>query len=186
MSGEKQAMHKRSAEIAFCGMFAALTIALMLLGGVIPLATYLVPMLCGLLLLPVMMEFGQRAALTTFLAAALLSLLLGFDKEAAFFYLLAGGYPLVKWRMDRIHPPVLRLGAKLLFFLGALAVLYGALALLFPMEAVFTEFREMGALLALLFALVYILSMLLYDRLLLPLSLIYVNRVKPRLSFLRR
>ena len=34
----------------------------MLLGGVIPIATYAVPMLCGLILLPVLLEFDAPAA----------------------------------------------------------------------------------------------------------------------------
>ena len=94
--------HRQSLMIAFCGMAAGLSVAIMLLGGVIPAATYAVPMLCGLLLLPVLLEFGPKAAWTVYIAVSLLALMLGFDKEAAFFYIFIGYYPIVKWKIERV------------------------------------------------------------------------------------
>ena len=84
MSNHSKA-RKQSMMAAFCGMAAGLSMAVMLLGGVIPIATYAVPMLCGLLLLPILLEFGERAAWATFFAVSALALMLDFDKEAAFF-----------------------------------------------------------------------------------------------------
>ena len=75
MDSRKKARHQ-SAMIAFCGMTVALSVVLLLLGGVIPVATYAVPMLAGLLLLPALLEFGLKAAWMTFFTTALLSLLL--------------------------------------------------------------------------------------------------------------
>jgi hypothetical protein len=105
MDSRKKA-RRQSAMVAFCGMTVALSVVLLLLGGVIPVATYAVPMFTGLLLLPVLLEFGYKAAWTTFFAAALLSLFLDFDKEAAFFYLFVGYYPIIKWRLDRLQPRI--------------------------------------------------------------------------------
>ena len=51
MASNRNAARRQSVMIAFCGMAAGLSIVVMLLGGVIPVATYAVPMLCGLLLL---------------------------------------------------------------------------------------------------------------------------------------
>ncbi|MBR1584533.1 MAG: hypothetical protein IJ662_03215 [Clostridia bacterium] len=171
--------------VAFCGMTAALSAVIMLLGGVIPIATYAVPMLCGLLILPILLEFGARPAWATFAAVGLLSLMLGFDKEAAFFYLLIiGYYPIVKWRIDKAFSPVRRLLVKLFLFAAAFALMYALLALLFPVEAALQEFAEMGSALTVAFAAVYLLSMLLYDRLLTPFAMLYWNRVRPKLRFL--
>ena len=175
-----------SIRIAYCGMAAALCAVIMLLGGVIPVATYAVPMLCGLVLLPLLMEFGEKAAVATYAAVALLALLLGFDKEAAFFYVFLGYYPIVKWKMDRLPGKPMRMLAKLLFFSLSLGLMYGLLALLFPSLAAFAEFREMGVLLLILFALMMLLALMLYDRLLLPASLLYLNRIRPKLRFLKR
>ena len=185
MADNRMTSRRQSVRIAYCGMAAALSAALMLLGGVIPAATYAVPMLCGLLLLPVMLEFDAKAAWTTYAAAALIVLILGFDKEAAFFYIFLGYYPIVKWKLDRIASRPKRLAAKTLLFTVALAAMYGLLALLFPMAAFMREFGDMGAAMAVAFAALYIFCMLLYDRLLLPMALIYMNRIRPRLKFLR-
>ena len=186
MSEKRTASRRQSARIAYCGMAAALSVALMLLGGVIPAATYAVPMLCGLLLLPVMLEFDARAAWITYAAAALIALMLDFDKEAAFFYIFLGYYPIVKWRLDRLPGRAARLGAKILLFALSMGVMYGLLYLLFPMAAFMTEFKEMGAAMTVAFAALFLICMLIYDRLLPRIALLYWNRVRPKLKFLRR
>ncbi len=186
MPSNRKSARRQSLMAAFCGMAAGLSVVIMLLGGVIPIATYAVPMLCGLLLLPILLEFGKTAAWATFFAVAALTLLLGFDKEAAFFYLFIGYYPIVKWPMDKIKPQWLRIGCKLALFTGAMAVMYALLALLFPMGAYLEEFQEMGVIMTVGFFAVYDLSMLLFDRLLMGAVMLYANRIRPKLSFLRK
>ena len=186
MASNRMTARRQSAMVAFCGMAAALSAAVMLLGGVIPAAAYAVPMLCGLLLLPVQIEFGRRAAWATFFSTAALALLLDFDKEAAFFYLFIGYYPIVKWRLDRIRPKGKRVAAKLLLFTAALVLMYALLYLLFPVAAALEEFREMGVALSIGFVLLYDGCMLLYDRLLMAAVIIYANKIQPKLKFLRR
>ena len=44
----------------------------------------------------------------------------------------------------------------------------------------------MGVALTVAFAALYVVTMLIYDRLLLPLAMIYMNRVRPKLTFLKR
>ena len=186
MATNRNTARRQSVMIAFCGMAAGLSIVIMLLGGVIPAATYAVPMLCGLLLLPILLEFGQAAAWATYVAAAALALLMDFDKEAAFFYLFIGYYPIVKWRLDRTKGKFRRLMVKLLLFTAAIAVLYALLALLFPLAEMMQEFREMGLWMTILFVILYDFCMLLYDRLLLRMVAVYANRIRPKLSFLLR
>ena len=186
MAESRESARRKSLRVAYCGMTAALSVALMLLGGVIPAATYAVPLLCGLLLLPVLLEFDVKAAWSTYAAAALIALLMDFDKEAAFFYIFLGYYPIVKWRLDRIKNKYRRTAAKLLLFAAAMGLMYGLLALLFPTAAFLAEFRAMGLWMLAGFALVYEGCMLAYDRLLVPMALLYVNRIRPRLKFLRR
>lgn len=186
MAYDRSTARRQSMMVAFCGMAAGLSVVMMLLGGVIPIATYAVPMLCGLILLPVLLEFGQAAAWATFFSVAFLSLLLGFDKEAAFFYLFLGYYPIVKWRLDQLKPPFFRILMKALLFIGAMGAMYGLLSLLFPLEAFMREFQEMGAAALALFILVYAVCMFLYDRLLMPMVLFYANRIQPKMKFLRK
>lgn len=185
MDSRKKA-RRQSAMIAFCGMTVALSVVLLLLGGVIPIATYAVPMLTGLFLLPVLLEFGFKAAWTTFFATALLSLFLDFDKEAAFFYLFIGYYPIIKWRLDHLQPHVRMWCAKLAVFVMAMGLTYGFLALLLPAAAVWQEFSEMGTIVMIGFIVLFLFCLILYDRLLTPIAILYVRRIQPKLKMLRK
>lgn len=184
---QRRSTQRQSAMMAFCGMAAALSIAVMLLGTMIPAATYAVPLFCGLLLLPVMLEFGRKAAWLTYAATTIIAILLGLDKEAAFFYLFLGWYPLVKWQLDAaIHSKPLNLLIKLTIFTAALAAMYSLLAFVLHLDAITQEFSAMGPWLLIAFALIFDLCMLLYDRVLFPMAILYTNRIKPKLKFLRR
>lgn len=177
---------QQSGKIAFCGMMVALSVALMLTGGLIPIATYCAPMISGILLLPILLEYGKKTAWTAFAAVSLISLFLGFDKEAAFFYLFLGYYPIVKWEIERIKKKPVRICVKLLVFNIAIAAMYAVLGFLLHMDAVMAEFNEMGTLLLIVFALTLNACMLLYDRLLMPLTIIYINKLRPKLKFLKQ
>lgn len=89
MSTNRSRSRKESGKIAFCGLMVALSVVLMLSGGLIPIATYCAPMAGGLLLLPILLEYGKKPAWTAYAATSLITLLLGADKEAAFFYLFS-------------------------------------------------------------------------------------------------
>ncbi|MBQ4264725.1 MAG: hypothetical protein IJB85_04355 [Clostridia bacterium] len=181
----RSSSREQSKRIAFCGLTAALSVALMLTGGLIPIATYCAPMAAGILLLPVMLEYGKKSAWTAYAAVALITLLMGVDKEASFFYLFIGYYPLLKWEIERIKNKKLRLLCKLLVFNAAVIIMYLVLGFLLNMNALIQEFTQMGAALLLLFLAMLNACLLLYDRLLLPMVYLYVNRIRPRLRFIR-
>ena len=172
--------------MAYCGMMAALSVALMLMGGVIPIATYCVPMMSSILLLPLLFEFGRSAAWTAFASVSIITLLLGVDKEAAFFYLFLGYYPIVKWDLERIRRKQLRLTAKLILFNASILIMYLFLGAVLNMDAVVQEFMTMGPWLLIAFAVLLNVCLLLYDKLLLPLLYLYANRIRPRFRFLAR
>ena len=122
---------QQSWAVALCGMSVAVSVVLMLLGAIIPVAMFIAPAAGGIFIGAVALECGRRWAWTAYAAAALLGLLLVPDKETAlFFAALLGYYPLVKPRFDRIRPAPLRVGAKLLLCNGSVLVLYGLLFLL--------------------------------------------------------
>ena len=186
MATKRANARRQSLTAAFCGMAAGLSTAIMLLGGVIPAATYAVPMLCGILLLPLLIEFGKKAAWAAFFATAALALLLGLDKEAAFFYLFMGYYPIVKWPLDRIRKKTKRIAVKALLFSGALCAMYRLLFLLFPLEAMVREWKEMGVVLSILFGVAYVGCMFLYDGLLVRLLPVYAVKIRPKFKALMR
>ena len=117
--------------LALSGMLAAVALVIMCLGGIIPLATYILPMLCTVTACLVMHFCGLRLAWVWYVAVAFLSLLLCPDKEAAGVFLLLGYYPMVKPALERSR---LRIIWKILLFNGAVALLYGFLLKLMGVE----------------------------------------------------
>ena len=100
---------RKSWAMAYCGMAAALSVALMLLGAVVPVLMFIAPAVASLLIATVCVECGRTMALTAYGAVSLLSLLFVPDKEVALvFVFLLGYYPLVKPRFERIHLPLVR------------------------------------------------------------------------------
>lgn len=127
--------------MALGGVLAAAAMVIMCLGGLIPVATYLCPMLCTLLLCAVLGRCGARIAWAWYGAVALLALLMGPDKEASAVFLCLGYYPILKPKLDQM---VLSWLWKLLLFNGAISVLYLVLLRLLGIDAATEEFQGLG------------------------------------------
>ena len=134
-------MKLKSSQMALGGMMAALAVIIMSLGGMIPVATYVCPMLCTLLLQFVRGSCGNRVAWAWYGAVSLLGLLLGPDKEAAAVFCCLGYYPIIKPRMDKL--PLSWLW-KSIFFNAVILLMYWALIHLFGMVQTGDEFAAMG------------------------------------------
>ena len=65
--------HQKSWAMAYCGIVAALCVALMLLGAVIPIAMFIAPAVAGFLVATVCVECGMQLALTAYAAVSLLA-----------------------------------------------------------------------------------------------------------------
>ena len=57
---------RKSWAMAYCGMAAALCVALMLLGAVVPVLMFIAPAVASLLIATVCMECGMKMALTAY------------------------------------------------------------------------------------------------------------------------
>ena len=115
-----------SRRMALCGMLTALAVVILLLGGLLPLATFCAPVLAMAALLPVL-ECGPRAAGIAWAATSLLALLLAADREMAMVMLFFGWYPILRPRIARMTSPLTRLAAKVLLCSALIALLYGLL-----------------------------------------------------------
>lgn len=133
--------HTPASLIAFGGIFAALAIVIMMLGGLIPIATYVSPMLCTILLQIVLTRCGTRIAWAWFGAVAVLGILLSPDKEAAGVFLVIGYYPILKPGMDKMHGVFLW---KAAFFNSSVLVLYFFLLKVFGLEGLSEDFADFG------------------------------------------
>jgi len=127
--------------IALGGMMAALAVVIMSLGGMIPVATFVCPVMCMMLLNFVLKMCGRRIGWAWYGAVAILSLLLGPDKEAAAVFLFLGYYPIIKPKLDGLK---LGLILKLLLFNAVILVMYWILIHLFGMDQIASEYQELG------------------------------------------
>ena len=130
-----------AANIAFGGVLAALAVVIMSMGTIIPVATYVCPMLASLVLELVRKTCGSRIAWAWYGAVAILSLLLAPDKEAAAVFLALGYYPIVKPKLDGAKGKWLWKG---LLFNGVILLTYWLMMHLLGFDQLAAEFAEMG------------------------------------------
>lgn len=130
-----------AANVALGGVLAALAVVIMSMGTLIPVATYVCPMLCMVLLRTVLQTCGKQIAWGWYGAVAILSILLAPDKEAAAVFAFLGYYPIAKPTLDKTRLSWLWKG---LLFNSAILVMYWLLMHLFGLEQVTAEFAEMG------------------------------------------
>lgn len=123
-----------SRQMALCGVLSALAVVLLLTGSIIPLATFCAPLLAMVALLPILLEYGIRAAGTAYVAVSILALLLASDRELALVYAAFGWYPLLRaLLMGRKLARPVRLAVQLALCNLVVALLYGVVLRLMGM-----------------------------------------------------
>ena len=130
-----------AARISLGGMLAALAVVIMNLVGIIPVATFVCPMLCMMILTLVLRFCGKRIGWAWYGAVSILSVLMGPDKEAAAIFAFIGYYPLLKPAFDRLKSGAL---LKFIFFNGVILLMYWLLINLFGLAEIAREYRELG------------------------------------------
>lgn len=176
-------MKNQSRRMALAGMMVALGTAAMLLGGVIPMATFCCPAIAGLALLPVVVECGRKWTVAAYAAVAALSLMLSPDKESALLFAFLGYYPALKTVIDRIPRAIPRLLAKLAVFNLAAGAMMLMVTFVLDMQAIVQEYAEMTRGMLIAFVLLANLTLLIYDRMLAVMSVVYVRKLRPKLKF---
>ena len=150
-------------QIALGGVLAALAVVIMCLGGLIPIATFVCPMICMVMLQLICRLCGKRIGWAWYGCVAILSVLLGPDKEAAAVFVFLGYYPIIKPKMDRIKPSWLWKGV---YFNAVILLLYQILIRLFGMDQLATEYRDLGTVLTAVMLAIGNLCFFLLDRVL--------------------
>ena len=173
---------RKSWAMAYCGMAAALCVALMLLGAVIPVLMFIAPAVASFLIATVCMECGKTMAWTAYGAVSVLALLFVLDKEEALtFVFLLGYYPLVKPRFERVRPALLRGAAKLALCNGSILLLYGLVLLLVPGGSISQDLMGTALAVSLTTLAMGNVAFLLYDRALHNMLQVYRILWQPRL-----
>ena len=146
--------------MALGGTLTATAVVIMCLGSIIPVNTYLCPVLCILITRVVLERCGKRIGWCYYIATALLSLMLAPDREAALVYAFLGYYPMIRPFFEKLG--VFGWYAKLLLFTLAGAASYGMLLLVMGAGAAMTEGWLLTAVTVFLWDLLFLLT----DRLL--------------------
>lgn len=120
---------------------AALAIVIMCLGGLIPFATFVCPMLCCMITKLVLSMCGKRIAWAWYGAVAVLSVLMAPDKEAAAVFVFLGYYPIVKPWMDKQRLSWLWKG---LLFNCAILLMYWLLIHILGLSEIANDYEEAG------------------------------------------
>lgn len=149
-------------KVAIGGLISAFSLTLLLLTGVFPFGTYAFPVISGVLLIAIFLEFGFRWAMLVYGVISILSLFFVADKEAAlFFMLLFGYYPVVKSYIEKIKSKAVQYIIKLVIFnIGAVAV-YFIMLFIFGMDT--DAFVIFGVNIPLVFLLVGNVIFVIYD-----------------------
>lgn len=148
---------------AIGGVMAALAVVIMCLGGMIPFATFVCPMFCMLMLQLVASLCGQRIGWAWYASVAILSMLLGPDKEAAAVFVFLGYYPLLKPKLEKL--PLVWLW-KAVLFNTAIGLMYCVLIHLFGMVELAEEYQQMGTIMLLVTLILGNVTFFLLDRVL--------------------
>ena len=133
----------RTWNIAFGGILAGIAIVIMCLGTIIPIATFVCPLICCLLCCIVMQLCGAKIAVAWYVAVAFLAVFMCPDKEAALVFIAFGYYPLIKQLLDKI---LLSFLFKVLYFNFSVLVLYSFGLRLVGMQELQFEYTQLGVL----------------------------------------
>ena len=170
-------MRSKTSKVALCGVIAALSVVVLFLTGVVPVATIALPAVAGCFLIAVVAETDVRSGVAVYAIVSVLAALLVPDREATLFYIVFFGYyPALYGTLSRIRNSVARWAAKLLVF-NAAAVLEALLAvwLGIPLAEILPFGWPFIPVLLLLMNAVFIL----YDLALNGLIVFYIRRLHP-------
>ena len=130
MSRQYRSRAFKTKRLALSAVLCALGVVIMGFGAILEVMDITTTMLASLLLLPIMLCYGNGYAVISYAVTAVLSLILMPHSFAPWMYLgLLGYYPMVKSKIDRL-PKALSLILKFLLLLAALAVYFVAFYLL--------------------------------------------------------
>lgn len=168
---------KKSAQVALGGLTAAICLLLMFMTGLVPLSSYFLPSLAGLVLIGVNRESGVKTALLVYGVSSLLGLMIVPDREAILLFIfLLGYYPLLRPYLQRL-PRFLSFFCKLLLLNAVVLLMYLILKYIFlipDMKPVF----QIGAL---FFLLLVNVTFVMYDFLIAQLSVLYETWFRPKI-----
>lgn len=176
MAKRKTSFDKR---IVVSGVLAALSVIILYLGCAIEVLDLTMSAIVSLLVVIIVIEMGYKYAWMTYLATAILSIVLLPQKSPAIFYAcFMGFYPIIKSYTERIGSALVRWTIKLVTGNAALGLMFLFLSLFVPDEF------EGGWMLVLTYVL-GIIAFITYDIALSKLITLYFVRIREQIKIYR-
>lgn len=115
----------RGKTVAFCSLIVALSCALLVTTRLITTLSYACGAIAGLLIVTVVLEYGNKWATLTYISAAILSFLVAGADAAIVYTMLFGYYPILKGVIEcKIPTRPLQWGIKVVYFNIVIVVSY--------------------------------------------------------------
>lgn len=170
---------KNAKASAFAGVISALSVVLLFLGAVSVSLSYVLPIATGLLMILLLESVSVKSAVLTYFSTSFLAFILLGGKESVLFYIMFFGYyPILRIKLSKIKPKLIRLLIKLVIFNIAMAGIQLILIYVFgiPFD---NMFGKIG--IALFFVALNVIFIL-YDYTFDLLVLIYNSKLKSKIS----
>ncbi len=174
---------KNTKKITFCAIMSALAAVIMLV-AYFPYFTYAVPAMAGLCVMAVVIEFGIKWSILTYISSAFLAFLFAETESKLIYIAFFGFYPILKCIIEKINKPIFEWIIKFLIFNLCIIALYNVFSelLMFDMSE-FGEFAKYGVIGLLALANVVF---VVYDIALSRLAQYYLFKIHPKvLKFLK-
>lgn len=165
--------------LALCGILAALALALMFFGGVLPFASIACPVLASLVLIPAYIECGRKWGWLWFLSVAILSALIAPEKESAILFVFFGYYPMLKKYFGRL-PRLLKYGVKFLYLNLTVFIAYWLMLSVFGLTNVTEDFADIRRWMLIVMLVLANVSFFIYDVLIDRIEIVYHVRYRPK------
>ncbi len=164
--------------LAYCGIFAALSVTIMFLGGVISLLSYSISGICGSFLVIAMVEMGKAKAFFIYVVTSVLSLIFVSQKSIVFSYIfLLGYYPILKTYIEKLQLVIYRYILKISVFVVSICLYLGMFIVFFGVDL----FGKYSVWIWILGGLIFLFGCLIYDFFLAVFENYYINKLKPTL-----
>lgn len=168
-------------KLAFSSVCASLGTVLMLMTIILPIASYTLVALAGLITSAIVIEINIKYAFSVYLAISLLSLLFVPDKEAvALFIFFFGYYPIIKYFIEKIKNRIIQIIIKLIIFnSSAILFFFTSINLLnIPRDS----FNIFGINIPIIILIIGNIVFLVYDYTITGLISIYINYLHPKIK----
>lgn len=182
MGDIRQSARYKSRRMALCGLLGALSVLVLLLGSIVPFATFCCPILAMVVMVPVVTEYDTKTALLYYAAVAILGIILVPDKEVTLIYAFLGYYPAIREKLNgAIRGTVLRTLVKLVMFLISVVTMYALAIYLFQMGDLASEFQTTSLMVLLAMLVLGCALFLLCDVVLARMTLLYRRKLRGKL-----